>query len=109
MTPGKRSLSIPDRKVKQAWLLQQDVIDSVTKGFGIDGWLTVYSTRRSDVENTGIFCALVPNGAVDTVLQKTSWDLSVGAGMQDAPCTEGTTRMLSISASGTMKELSHSS
>lgn len=80
MTPNEKSLSIPDRKEKQTWLLQQDFIDSVTKSFGIDGWVTVYSGHESEVESVGFFCALIPNANVDAVLQKTSWDLSIGAG-----------------------------
>lgn len=68
-------------KTKLAWLNQEDCLDFIEDKVGKEPWITVYLSHKSDFEDIGFFCALIPNSKIEDVLNNYSWDLMIGSGM----------------------------
>ncbi|MBW8012888.1 MAG: hypothetical protein FVQ83_16850 [Chloroflexi bacterium] len=69
-------------KTKQAsFLLQEDLIEDITKKIGKDNWLSVYN--YTDIKNghIAVFSALIPVSRTEEVIQGPAWDLSIGDGV----------------------------
>lgn len=63
------------------FLMQKDWRESIIPRIGKEQWITVYDSTQNDIENSGIYCALIPNSKVEESLSDNSWDLMVGNGM----------------------------
>jgi hypothetical protein len=66
---------------KGDFLLQTDWREDKINRIGSEPWLLACDTFHTDFENGGIYCALVPNEAVEIVLSRPSWDFSKGSGL----------------------------
>jgi hypothetical protein len=62
------------------WLLQKDWIEKIIPSIGKTPWIRVYESRITEIENYGIFSALIPNDLVQQTLREPEWDLSTGDG-----------------------------
>jgi hypothetical protein len=63
------------------FLLQTDWREDKINRIGLEPWLLACDSFHTDFENGGLYCALAPNGAVETVLSHASWDLSKRDGL----------------------------
>jgi len=77
-------------------LSQIKMLNSLTRNLQITDMLTVYSSDTDGPHNYGVYCCLVPNGIINQVLSKPTWDFSHGDGAPGSIVhrMEGTTKRL---------------
>ena len=65
-------------------LAQTDILEELQRDRAASEMLTVYLSRRDNASSRGIYCALIPSGQIDKVLNRLSWDLMHGHGLPGA-------------------------
>lgn len=82
---------MPKGLSERDFLLQTDWREERISRIGSEPWLLACDSFYTDFENGGIYCALVPNEAIELVLSRPSWDLSKGGGLPGCSvhCGEG--------------------
>ena len=72
---------MPKGLSERDFLLQTDWREDRINRIGSEPWFIACDSFYTDRENGGIYCALIPNKAVEVVLSHPSWDLSMGDGL----------------------------
>jgi len=62
-------------------LSQQKFLKDIGRTFNPTEMITVYLSDCTKLHHYGIYCALIPNGQLESALDSTSWELSHGEGL----------------------------
>lgn len=73
-----------DPEKEKRRLAQSEFIEWINRPFSPSDMMTVYLDKDHAGSDIGLYCALIPNVAIEDSLKEMTWDLSLGGGMPGA-------------------------